>query len=70
MLKLFLENYQPALKDLNKAIELNSEDASYYKLRGNIHYQLEDDLKACEDWERAKNMGDSSVNYYLRQYCE
>ena len=69
-MKSVLENFSTALNDLNKAIELKPDEASYYKLRANVKYQLEDDEGACQDWNKAKSMGDKSVDYYIKQYCK
>ena len=48
-----LQDYQGALSDFNKAIELNSQDAYAYYNRGNVRRILEDNQGALSDFTKA-----------------
>ena len=57
-------NYQEALKDMNKSIELNPNSAFGYSNRGDTYYELEDFEKATKDWEKVieiKSKGESDL---------
>ena len=51
---LQLEDFDNALKHLNKAISIKSDDGSYYKNRGNVYLNQEKWEKALKDYETAK----------------
>lgn len=46
-------NVQEALNDINCALEMNADDPSAYKIRGNLHVLLGDYLQAEMDYSNA-----------------
>ena len=64
--KYRLRDYQGAIADYNKAIEINPQDANAYKNRGNS-MELVGDLKgACADLKRAVSLGHEDTSKYLQ----
>lgn len=55
--ELHLEEYNKAISDLNKAIELDSTDSDYFRNRGGIYYILGNKERACEDTKHAIRLG-------------
>ncbi len=55
------DQYQDAIKDLDKAILLKPNPVEFYmellKLRGNIHLKVKDKDKACKDFIEASKLG-------------
>ena len=52
-----LKNYRQALDDYNKAIQINSGNASFYQNRGKCYDALGDKEKARADFAKAKELG-------------
>lgn len=52
-----LKNYEKARTNIEKAIQLNSKEANFFELSGNIYYYQNDIIKALELWNKAKAMG-------------
>ncbi|HYV92176.1 MAG TPA: tetratricopeptide repeat protein [Chitinophagales bacterium] len=63
-------DYTNALKDFSKAITLDSTNNTAYFTRGCIYHYTANDLKACEDWEIAKNMGSKDAEEMINKYCK
>ena len=65
-----MENYDLALEDLNRAIELDSGYMRAYYMRGNVLGEgFGDDLSAVEDYSRAINLDPTFANaYYGRAF--
>lgn len=63
------KNYQLAVKDFNKAIELQIDYANVYTLKGFYEYQLGKKENACEDFNKGKSLGDSLASSYITKYC-
>ena len=55
-----LENYEQAISDYNRAIELNPDESRYYLERGEVYYNKKDYKKAWSDVYKAQKLG----------YCE
>ena len=51
---LQLEDFNNALIHLNRAINIKSDEGSYYNNRGNLYINLEEWEKALKDYETAK----------------
>ena len=63
-------NYQGAIDDWSKAIEINPQDAYAYYKRG-IAKELVGDLKgACADWKEASSLGDKDAAGWVRKECQ
>ena len=51
-----LGDYEAALRDCNKAIELKPDDALYYSNRGNAYFEIGNNQKAREDFQKAATL--------------
>ena len=62
-------DYQGAIADYSKAIEINPQDASTYVSRG-IARELVNDLKgACDDWRKAADFGQTQPAEWVKKQC-
>ncbi len=72
---------EAAIEDYTRAIQLDDELASAYSNRGiaklnkfisnnnNRHPNIEEAEFICEDFQKARKLGDTSVSQYLNKYC-
>ena len=68
--KAKLKDYQGAIADFSKAIQLDPQLASAYYNRG-IAKQIVNDLDgACADWRKAAALGNNSAAESLREPCQ
>jgi tetratricopeptide (TPR) repeat protein len=51
-----LKNYQAALEDFDRAINIDSKNISAYYGRGNVRYELQDKPGAFQDYDKAKSL--------------
>ena len=58
-----------ALEDLNKVLELSSENADAYYLRGVVLMILKEPQNACRDLIRASELGQATAQGEARKYC-
>lgn len=63
------QKYIEALPDLDKTIELDSAFPNALTLRGQIRAQTGNKKGACEDFMKAKEVGDKQAEKYLNQFC-
>ena len=62
-------NYQGAIDDFNKAIEINPKDAVAYLSRG-VARELVYDLEgACRDWRKAADFGLKEPAEWVKNQC-
>ena len=62
-------DYQGAISDNNKAIDINPEYAAAYRMRG-INKELLGDLKgACDDWRKAADFGLTEPAEWVKNQC-
>jgi tetratricopeptide (TPR) repeat protein len=60
-----LHEYELAIEDLSKSIELNSTNASAYHSRGMVYYELKDYDLAVNDFKQAINLSnDNPVTFF------
>ena len=60
-----LQEYELAIRDLTKSIELNSENASAYHSRGMVYYELKDYSLAVNDFTQAIKLSqDNPVTFF------
>ncbi len=69
-MKIALNDYQGALVDCNKAIDLNINDKKAFFTRGMAKNGLGDNSDACLDWSKAKELGYIQADSYLRKFCK
>ena len=65
-----LELYEWSVKDYNKAIELDPNNARYYEGRGSSKLQLKAKHSACADFRRAANMSDPRAVEQVAKHCD
>ena len=63
------EKYVEALPDLDKTIDLKPSTPNALTLRGQIRAQSGNKKGACEDFAKAKEIGDKQADDYLAQFC-
>jgi tetratricopeptide (TPR) repeat protein len=63
------QKYVEALPDLDKTIELDETLPNVLTLRGQIRAQTGNKKGACEDFNKAKEIGDKQADNYLSQFC-
>lgn len=63
------EKYVEALPDLDKTIELDPTVPNVLTLRGQIRAQIGNKKGACEDFNKAKEIGDKQADKYIKQFC-
>ena len=63
--KTYLEDYEGAIADYTKAIELDSDDATAYFYRGDAKEMLGDFNGACEDWKIAVSLGNEEAKKFI-----
>ena len=64
-----LTDYQGAISNNNKAIDIDPEFASAYRMRG-ISKELIADLKgACRDWRKAADFGLTEPAEWVKNQC-
>lgn len=64
-----MEKYSDALPDLDKTIQLKPTMVNALTLRGQIRMQSGNVNGACEDFNKAKDIGDKQADVYLQKYC-
>lgn len=68
-IKYFEEKeYEKAIESFTSVIA-NIQDIDSYYNRGTCYKKLGNDTAACNDWRRAKELGDLNVNKLLLKYC-
>ena len=68
--KMAVGDFGGGLGPINKAIELKPDNASYYKMKGNIQFRMNQPCAACKSWQKALELGDNKSQYNLDQYCK
>jgi tetratricopeptide (TPR) repeat protein len=66
-------DYEMAIADIEKALELNGRNGDFYTLRALIVLDggIEAEYNYCEDFRTAEKLGTSyKVDKYIRKYCE
>ncbi len=63
------QKYVEALPDLDKTIELDPTTPNALTLRGQIRANTGNKKGACDDFNKAKEIGDKQAGKYLSQFC-
>ena len=64
-----LENWDEAMTDLTKVIELDASNAEAYYNRSNVYLQLKDNDSACADMRKAGELGYKDAINYILSIC-
>ena len=67
--KADLQDYQGALADFDKAIEIDPLDELNYSSRGLLKDMIGDLRGACADWRKAEELGHEDVGEWIKQQC-
>jgi tetratricopeptide (TPR) repeat protein len=67
---LRLAKHSEALTDFDYSLTLKKENRSVLTNRGYVLYKLGKRDEACQSWLKAQELGESSVDEYLRKYCK
>ncbi len=63
--KIIMKQYQAAVKDFSRAIDIDNKNIFAYDSRGTVYMEyFNDKQKACADWERSCELGNCR-NYQL-----
>jgi len=62
-----LGDYEQAIQDFNKALEINPRHVSAYVNRGDSWFKKGTKKNACNDWKKACELGDCSAFDSARQ---
>jgi tetratricopeptide (TPR) repeat protein len=68
-----LLDYETALDDVEKAIELDSRNGDFYTLRAMtvLFGEIESEYDYCEDFRKAEELGTAyKLSRYIRKYCK
>jgi len=58
-----------AFNDFCMAIDLNPNDGEYFYYRGLNYFELKNNIGACSDWEKAKNLNFIQAEQYMLRVC-
>lgn len=64
-----LQKYEEAEKDFSKALEIYPDYEEAYYNRGLAKFFQGDTIRACADWQSAKELGSSSASQAILYYC-
>ena len=65
-----LEEYQGAIDDFAKAIEINPKYAEAYYFRGSVKIILKQKESGCIDFEKAGELGFEDAQEAIKKYCK
>ena len=63
-------DYDGAIEDYSKALELDPTSSVSYFNRANSKFRKGDKRGACDDWKKAKEFGDETADESIKKYCE
>ncbi|MBK3516290.1 S1 family peptidase [Carboxylicivirga marina] len=64
------QDYLPAIRDFDSAIEKDIKDVHAWFNRAIAHYNLGLHQKACYDWDQAGKLGNYEAYKYISRYCK
>jgi len=62
-------DFAGAIADYDKIISLRPDDKSAYYYRGMAYFDLNTKEKACADWNKAAELGNSNATEMINKYC-
>lgn len=69
-IKYFKKEYEPALEDVNHAIEMCNTEGKYFYHKGHILRRLDDIEQACLAFNKSKELGYSLANEAILTHCQ
>lgn len=69
VMKLSNQDFLSAINDFTKAIKYDKNDVHAYFNRGIAHFNIGMKKSACEDWQKAGDLGNYSAFKYISRYC-
>ncbi|MGB0522044.1 MAG: tetratricopeptide repeat protein [Flammeovirgaceae bacterium] len=67
---LKLKQYENAIADFSKTIEMRPNHFGAYANRGMARYNTNDQDGACQDWRKAVELGYEAAQSYVTSYCK
>lgn len=64
------EQYQLAIEDYSYSLKLKPNNANVLSNRGICFYKIKISEKACDDWKKASELGNSVAFQYLKSFCK
>lgn len=64
-----IQKFNEAMKDYNKVLTFNPNDAGIFMNIGNIKHQL-NDKSACDYWKKAKSLGINDADIMINRFCK
>ena len=65
-----MRNYKLAISNMDTAIELDPQNGLFYFIRGEYKHEAGRDLAACNDEEKATELGYSKASALVLYYCK
>ncbi|MEG1837967.1 MAG: serine protease [Bacteroidaceae bacterium] len=69
-INLRIARYDEAIKNLQAALLLDPKFAACYRLIGFCQIQLKQDAEACQNFAKAKELGDEAVKSLIEKHCK
>ena len=69
-MKMYLKDYEGAVKDLDRLIKISPKNGKYYLNRGLAKIHLEDKKNGCKDIKKAMDYKEFDANEEYSRYCE
>jgi len=69
VMKLSNNDFLSAIEDFTEAINYNTDDVHAFFNRGIAYFNIGMKHNACEDWQKAGELGDFSAYRYISRYC-
>ena len=67
---VIIEDYQEAITDYTKAIEINPEFSDAYFNRGIAKIIIDEKEAGCSDLHKARDLGDEQANDEINEFCK
>jgi tetratricopeptide (TPR) repeat protein len=64
------KKYQKAIASFNSSLEFAPMEINVLINRGKSYYFLKEKIKACTDWEKARELGNAEAQTLLEEYCK
>jgi tetratricopeptide (TPR) repeat protein len=64
------KEFDKAITDYTKVIELDPKNPDTYVNRGDCYYKMKKKEEACKDWNKAKELGDVAVEKLIKKFCK